>query len=143
MSVQYVTLADFELTLGRKRLLTIADPDKTGAPDGAYLDRFAADASSIAQGYIAAWRDAFDATTAPPALKRAVVSIAVFLMASALDKLTEDMKVNYDEALRFLRDVAKGLVALGDVVMPSNSPGMMAVSAPPSEWDRNIGRRLF
>lgn len=110
MATQYATRTDLEqLGLVAGALSGIADADVNAALLAA---------SSMADGYLASrYGSSLPLATWPESLTQHVCAIAAFRLMSAIGFNPEDgahvvIRMGYDDAIRWLRDVSKGVVTL-------------------------------
>jgi len=67
----------------------------------------------------------------PPVLKRICVDIAVYRMMSLLDKESvEDARRRYEDAIKWLQDIAAGLVELEGVTDLASGNNIVSFTAP-------------
>lgn len=104
----YATTPQLEAHLGADRFVDLTDRDRSGAPDDAAVAEALAGASSIADSYLASY---LPIATAPLVLVEAVLDIAIYRLAG--NRRTEDERLRYEDAMRWLRDVSTGKAALG------------------------------
>ncbi|MCA9530481.1 MAG: DUF1320 family protein [Myxococcales bacterium] len=110
----YATPADIETALGPDRYLIVADRDADGSVDAAAVTAAIAEAEGTVDSYLVRWSAELQALAQPlPAVKAAVVSIVVWKLLVRQERATEDVKDDYDEAMRWLRDVSSGKADLG------------------------------
>lgn len=104
----YATTAELQNYLGSDEYVRIADRDGSGAVDADAVTLALSDASSVADSYCARW---LPIDSVPSALRRAVMAIAVYSLAG--NTQTDDQRRRYEDAIRWLRDVADGKASLG------------------------------
>jgi phage gp36-like protein len=143
--MSYVTKQGLVERFGEVELVQLTD--RTNIPvstiDDAVVGRAIADASAFADGYISK-AIALPLAVAPPALGKAVADIArYYLHGSSADKDSQVTRA-YNEAVSFLRDVAKGVVQLGDgITTPAPAGGgQVRASAPARVFTRDSLRYL-
>ena len=110
--MSYATPAEVIESRGRNDIGVLAGLDGNGDPDSAVIQKALDDASDEIDTYIAAKYQLPLATT-PKVLTRIAIDIAVYRMAPEADKLTEERRRRYTDAVKFLDKVAKGTVSLG------------------------------
>jgi phage gp36-like protein len=137
----YATIADLEKLIGSQRMLEWFSDDSGSAVDGALVTQALEAASSFADGYISAY--SIDQNSVPPALVHAVLGIAIFRRLAPQNNATDDIRLHYTESMGWLKDVARGLVRLGNFDKPTASPGVMTTDAEDRLWTRAAGRSLF
>lgn len=145
----YASTSNIEDSYGAGRL-DMLSADDAGVRDAAKIARALDDASALIDGYISQ-RYPLPLTTVPAVLREACVSIAVYKLATDPTALTEDMRARYDDALRFLRDVATSKAALGiptladgasAAAVEAASPQVAIIESAPREFTRAKLRRI-
>ncbi len=106
----YITLADLNQRFGEAEILALAD-DGTGAVDQDEIDRAIEDAQGEIDGRVAAGGYSVPLSPVPNIVIAYACDIARYRLydAHASDQVTK----RYEDAIRFLRLVAKGEVLLG------------------------------
>lgn len=104
----YATAEEMEELLGERTFLEAADRDHDGAADLVAVASALAKASSFADSYLARW---LPVTEPPEVLKDAVIRIAHYQLTGETGN--EEARHRYDDAVSWLRDVAKGKASLG------------------------------
>lgn len=109
----YATLAQLIDRVGEPMLIDLTDRGEvaTGAIDTAVVARALADTDALVEGYLAA-KYALPLTSTPPIL--ADVAGAIALWKLHLTTPEDKVKVDYDAAMRALREIAQGLIRLPD-----------------------------
>jgi phage gp36-like protein len=125
----YASEQDLADIYGIDRLNALADITADGVRDAAKIARALETASDTIDGYISG-RYALPLTKPSGVLRDCCVSIAVYRMASDATLLTLDVRARFDDAIKFLRDVAAGKANLGG--MPSTSAAASTAAAPVS-----------
>jgi phage gp36-like protein len=105
----YTTQADIVDRYGTEELIQLTDRAGLGVIDVAVLDRAIADANAEIDGYLAT-RYQLPLAETPPALTRIASDIARYLLYD--DAVTDSVSERYDNAVKFLRSVARGDVSL-------------------------------
>jgi phage gp36-like protein len=119
----YVSPADIETYIGAEAFMLLCDRDDSGAVDTSDAEAACSNASSLADSYIARW---LPITVAPQVLKQHVMDIAVYLLAG--NNRTDDQRVRYEDALKWLRHVQAGDASLG--IPPVDETGGTESRAP-------------
>lgn len=106
----YITLQDLQERFSEHEILELAD-DGTGEIDPAVIERAAEDASGEIDGYVAAGGYRVPLSPVP----RIVVAYACDIARYRLydDAASDQVTKRYEDAIRFLRMVARGEVMLG------------------------------
>lgn len=104
------TRADVVAAIGAAVLLSITDRDGNDAEDTGIVDAALDDASSLVTSFVTV------PATVPEALRRATIDIAVWKLRIGHDMLTADSKLAYDEAMKWLRELAAGEAVIPVVI---------------------------
>jgi phage gp36-like protein len=124
--VPYATPQDLIDGYGADRILMLAQlPD--GTQDAAKVARALSGASSVIDGYLSI-RYALPLTGIPDVLRDACVSIAVYRLASEPGSLAEDMRTRYEDAIAYLKDVARGIAGIGAPTIAQQQAAAAAAS---------------
>lgn len=108
----YATQDDFIRTFSRDETLMLTDEKYTGQIDGEILAFALNRASAIIDGYLVG-RYATPWPDTPGILVGYCCDIARYNLASDRNPLTEEIKLRYDDAIKFLTAVASGKINLG------------------------------
>lgn len=127
----YATTADLDGAYGVERIDMLADMRGLGVRDAVKITRALDDASALIDGYISQ-RYALPLPSVPAVLREACLSITVYKLATDPAALAEDMRARYEDALRFLRDVAGAKAALGLSTRADQAGGSGSTSSPQS-----------
>ena len=142
MTVAYATQADVEAAIGVDMLLTISDRDHTGTVDPSVVTRALAESSSLARTYLPA-----DPSPVPEVLRRITVDIAIHKLRIGTDNTTEDSRLAYDQAIKWLERVAAGTVVVPGMPVPEPDgvidPGDPVMEADARIWSRATGIGCF
>jgi|CEGE01.1.fsa_nt_gi phage gp36-like protein len=113
----YITLTDLTQRFGEDEILSLTDTG-SGEIGTELIDRSIEDACGEINGYVAAGGYAVPLTPVPSIIKAYACDIARYRLydESALEQVSK----RYDDAIKFLRAVAKGDVLLG---ISTTSPG--------------------
>jgi len=123
----YAVKQDIIDRYGEDILLTSFDPDNTGSADDDLITKALADASSEVDSYLAALYDVPLATT-PDIIVQRTVDIGVYLGSFRADVMTDGKRQRYEDAVAWLKLVAKGTIQLGLEAEPATKAGGAAVS---------------
>lgn len=134
----YATATDLTDRYGASALVLAADRDGDGVADTAAVDRALADATGEVDSYIAARYPVPLAAPLPSRVVQVTVDIAFYRLCREAGSYTEEIRQRYDDALAWLRDVARGIATLGQ---PAEAPAASAgdvqfESASPSVFGR-------
>jgi len=142
----YVGAQDIADLYGEEFLLLVAERDGegdlAGAATAAAIEDACAQASSEADSYIGA-RYPVPVHPAPRALQIHVINMAVHHLAATADRMTEQIRQRYEDALRWLKDVAAGRAGLGTADGGAATAGeggnpdeALVMSREPVDWRR-------
>lgn len=106
----YVTSDTMQSRFGVDELIQLTDPDNRGNIDAAVMAQAIADADGLIESYIVR-AVALPLTEIPANLSRAAADITRFYLYR--DDPPENVQKRYDEAVRWLKDVAAGKATLG------------------------------
>ena len=126
-----LTRAELETRLGAETVLQLTDLENLGVTNAARVDAALADAEAEVMGYVRAATTAPIPDPAPDALKRLTAIVAHYNLWRR--QCTEDnpVYIAYRDAVRELRDIATGKVALFPDADGASVPSGAAAWAPP------------
>lgn len=130
----YCTQADLIERFGENELLDLAADDTGLAVDASKVDGAIADASGEIDGYVSAAGYPVPLSNVPRIITAYTCDIARYRLSD--DRATEQVTKRYNDAVKFLRSVAKGEVRLG--IASSESAAGSAGNA-----IMETGRRVF
>lgn len=116
----YITRADLLDKLTEQQLVQLTDDAKQGVADEARLSAAIAEAEAEINGYVAV-KYLVPVSPAPDLLKKFAKAIAVKNLWARRQRIPENARAEYDDALGQLKDVAKGLLTLGVDPAPAGS----------------------
>ena len=110
----YSTQTDLEEQISQADLIELTDDAGSGSVDTSALARAIADADAEIDSYCGS-RYTMPFSPVPVIIRKCSVDMAIYHLLSrrAIDKLPEERLKRYDNAIRFLRDVSRGLISLG------------------------------
>jgi phage gp36-like protein len=108
----YATREDMVLAFGEKECVSLTDRDFTGAIDDAVMDAQLVRASAEIDSYIVGryptpWPDTYRI------LVGRCCDIARYFLCGSITQVTEEIRIRYEDALRYLERVADGKISLG------------------------------
>lgn len=109
----YATVADFELAFGQREALQLSNRDSAATAtsvNAAVLEGFLEGASGLIDSYLGA-RYLTPVVTPTQPLKQACLDIARYNADNV--RVREDVRQRYEDRIRWLEQVTKGLVELG------------------------------
>ncbi|WP_140918182.1 gp436 family protein [Limnobaculum xujianqingii] len=110
--MSYATGDDMVTTFGERECISLTDHNHTGEIDQIVMDNALSRASAEIDGYLVG-RYATPWPDAPRILVGRCCDIARYQLASAERTLSDEIKLRYDDAIRFLVQVASGKISLG------------------------------
>ncbi|MCB1520669.1 MAG: DUF1320 domain-containing protein [Hyphomicrobiaceae bacterium] len=143
----YATDTDLVALHGTDAIDRLGDRTGTGVRDPETVARALDDAAALIDGYIGV-RVALPLAPVPAVVKNLSIDIAVYRLAVDAGLLAEDMRKRYEDAIQFLRDVARGVATIpqpkpGDAVASAEaSPQSVVIDAAPRLFGRHQLRRL-
>ena len=108
----YSTQADILEQMDSDILVQLTDDADAGAVDADAVTRAIADADAEINGYCGA-RYATPFVTVPAIIRKVSVDLAIYNLYARRTSVPEDRQKRYTDAIRFLKDVAKGIATLG------------------------------
>lgn len=108
----YCTQTDLLEQISSDILVQLTDDADAGTIDTDAIDRAIADADAEINSYCGTKYDV-PFTTVPVMVRKLSVDITVYNLYARRRGAPEDRKARYDDAIRFLKDVAKGIGTLG------------------------------
>lgn len=124
----YATHKNLEDRYGTEEVLLVSDRDGDGASDVDVVVEAIADADDLIDSYLSQRYD-LPLSTVPGILTRVSGDIAMYMMASTADALTEERRTRYEDAIKWLKDVVAGKASLGLADEPATTPLNVAVSS--------------
>lgn len=138
----YLTHAELASAIGVDRLSPIADYDSDGSYDEPVVTAALEKASAIVDSYISAYLPL--ASPYPQEIVDVTAVIATWNLRGDRDVITEDAQKRYDAAMKWLRDIAKGVATIPGITEPDGDEiGSPEIESGDRIWTRDIGRRLF
>jgi phage gp36-like protein len=133
----YATVQDAIDTMGEDELIRLTDVDAvpTGAVVAARVQRALDDASGLIDGYLVG-RYVTPLATVPAVIKVHALGLARYLLQRV--NPDERAKADFEAAMRYLEQVAKGSIALFPPSAPATTAGTGAVLFAPGSkvWGR-------
>jgi len=146
--VAYAGQADLEAYFGTEQLLIAADRDGNGSADSGVITAGITAAEEEIDSYLAVRYDLPLAAT-PGVLKRICCDLAMYHMSVGHHSMTDDKETRYNNGVRWLEKVSKGLVTLGveeeEVVVQDEATVASATSTDAEDrlMTRDTLKRLF
>jgi len=134
--MSYCTLQNMIDRYGEDELLSLSDRHQVGAIDTDVIDRAIADAAGEIDGYLDG-RYRLPVNPVPKVLERIACDVARYYLYD--DQVSEQVQKRYDDAVAFLKSVAKGDITLGiDAVgaKPATGSNGAQMTTAPSVFSR-------
>lgn len=109
----YCIQADLEEQVSEQELILITDDSDLGTVDMGVITRAISDADAEIDSYCGTRHAVPFADPVPAMIRKLSVDLAVFNLFSRRQSIPEDRQKRYDNAIRFLRDVSRGINTLG------------------------------
>jgi phage gp36-like protein len=133
----YATLQTLVDQVGIDELTRSSDRDGDGVADVGVIDRALEDAAAEIDSYVGV-KYKLPLNPVPAVVITHSGSIALYRMSLETATWTEEKRRRYDDALRWLRDVAKGLASLdGEVAAQPKSSGGIRYFTEAREYSRD------
>ena len=134
--MSYATLPDLVLAFGEQSIIDLtdrADPP-AGAVDAEVAARALADAVGEMEGYLGV-RYSLPVTAQPERLRAVCCDLARYRLCG--DRVTDEVRVRYEDAVRWLKDISAGRAILAGALPPAGgAPAATLVQVAP-------GRKVF
>lgn len=134
----YASATDLEHDLGEARFAELVDRNADDVVDTDGVNAALEGASSTIDSYTARW---LPLSTVPASIRRACIDIAVHDLGG--EHVTEQERRRYEDALRWLRDLARGDASLSGVTPPSSTNPTILVDAPEAVMRRESTKGLL
>ena len=108
----YASRADIEAVYGFSLLPSIADYDADGEVDDGLVTAALDHATGVISSHLSA-RYKLPLAVVPTFLKAAAIDLAVYRIANTADRLTNEMRLRYEDHIRHLERIADGKAGLG------------------------------
>lgn len=108
----YIVKADILEQLPEDTLIQLTDDENLGTVNDARVDAAINDAEGEADGYLST-RYTVPLSPAPASIKKFTADIAIYNLFGRRDTVPPDREKRYENAIKFLVNVSKGIVTLG------------------------------
>lgn len=116
----YCTLEDIQEQIPEEELIALTDDAGNDVIDTSAVDRAIEDADGEIDGYCGR-RYSVPLSPVPKIIRKFSVDIAIYNLFSRREGAPEERRTRYKDAVRFLENVAKGIISLG-VDDPDGTP---------------------
>ena len=137
--MSYIVQSDLLGQISNAQLIQLTDDAKTGAVDTTKITQAIDGAESEVDGYVATKYTVPVAAPVPQLVKELSIDIAIYRLYRRRQRIPDDVKKAYDDAIARLKDIAKGLLTLGIDPPPgeSSKAAQGEVSGPDRVFDRD------
>jgi phage gp36-like protein len=118
--MSYITQSDLSSLLSDRKLIELTDDNRTGIVATAIVTKAIADAEAEANGYLATRYRVPIAGTVPDLVKKLCVDVAVYNLYRRR-VVPENIRTAYEDAVKKLGEIAKGIITLGIDPPPATS----------------------
>ena len=108
----YCTQADLLEQISQDKLIQLTDDDDAGIVDSDMVTRAIADADAEIDSYCGTKYD-IPFSPVPVMIRKVSVDITIYNLYARRMGAPKDRKERYDDAISFLKDIAKGIASLG------------------------------
>lgn len=136
----YCALDDIKEQISEDELLQLTDDDGLEVIDASVTDRAIADADAEINSYCAE-RHTVPFETAPLIIRKYSVVIAIYNLFMRRGDIPDDRETSYNNAVKFLQNIAKGIVSLGANAPVETSQDTVGVTTSKSDRIFSTGRK--
>ena len=135
----YIVQTDLLGQISNAQLIQLTDDTQAGAVDGTKAAQAIAEAEAEVNGYIATKHSVPLASPVPDLVKQLSVDIAIYRLYHRRQRVPDDVRKSYEDAVAKLKDIAKGILTLGVDPPPAESSKATAgeVFGPDRVFDRD------
>jgi len=137
----YSTQSDLEEQISQAELIELTDDAGSGSTDASAIERAITDADAEIDSYCGS-RYTMPFSPTPVIIRKYSVDMAIYNLFSRRSALNvpDDRQKRYDNAIRFLRDVAKGMISLGADAPSEPSDGLPQATKTKDDRVFSLGR---
>jgi phage gp36-like protein len=133
--MSYASISTLVDQFGEDEVTRSADRDQDGAADVGVVDQALKDADGEINSYIAVVYK-LPLNPVPDVVVTYAGVIALYRMSLQTGVLTDEKRQRYEDAIRWLRDVAKGTAVLDGAELPATKQGGLRYTTEPREYTR-------
>ncbi len=132
----YCAQQDIENDITQKTVLQLTDDTGAGSVNATYVDKAITEADAVIDSYCGS-RYAVPFASVPERIKQLSIDIAIYHLFARRGKVPELRETIYNNAVSFLKDVARGTATLGKQPAPAATPeGGAKFTGPDRVFDR-------
>lgn len=135
----YSLQADLLEQISEDKLTQLTDDDDTGSIDSDVITRAIADADAEIDGYAGTLYDV-PFSPVPVSIRKRSVDIAIYNLYARRKGAPEDRRIRYNDAIRFLKDLSKGIVTVGADGPAVDADGRPEATTTKSDRIFSVGR---
>jgi phage gp36-like protein len=135
----YCTLPDIKEQIPEAELVQLTDDDALSEIDTSVIDRSIADADAEIDSYCAE-RYAVPFDPVPLLVRKYSVIIVIYNLFMRRGDIPDDRETNYNNAIKFLLNLTKGLVSIGADAPDEESQDTVGVTTNRSDRIFSLGR---
>jgi phage gp36-like protein len=139
----YILQADLTEQLSESQLIQLTDDDRLGIVNGDRVTRAITSAESEINGFLGSLYTVPLAAPIPDLVQKWAVTIAVYLLYRRRQRVPDDVRQAYEDAIARLKDVVAGRLTLGIETdpLPSTQGNQGEVFGPPRVFTRETLER--
>ncbi len=119
--MSYILQADLLGQISNAQLIQLTDDAQSGTVDAAKVTQAIAEAEAEVNGYVATKHSVPLAAPIPDLVKQLSVDIAIYRLYHRRQRVPDDVRKSYEDAVAKLKDIAKGVLTLGIDPPPAES----------------------
>lgn len=123
----YCTQSDLVIRFGQAELIQLTDTTGSGQIDAAVVTQAIADAEAEIDAYLTA-RYSLPLASVPANLERLACDIARYRLYA--DRPTDLVDIHYRDAIRYLEQIGRGVIALASTPEPDTGGAVMSSDTP-------------
>lgn len=117
----YIVQADLLAQLSNAQLIQLTDDAKTGSVDAAKVTQGITDAEAEINGFLATRYSTPVAAPVPDLIKKLSIDVTIYNLYRRRQRIPQDVRQAYEDAIKKLEQIAKGLITLGIDPPPAES----------------------
>lgn len=135
----YISQADLLSKVSNAQLIQLTDDAQSGSIDATKVTQSIDEAESEVNGYVATRHSVPLSSPIPQLIKTLAVDIAIYKLYSRRQRVPESVRKAYEDAIKKLEGISKGLMTLGVDPAPAASSKATAgkVIGPERVFDRD------
>jgi phage gp36-like protein len=118
--MSYIVEADLSARASPAQLIQLTDDEKTGVADSTRILALLVSAEAEVNSYLAT-RYPVPLSPVPDLVKELALDVAVYKLFARRQRVTADVRQTYEDALKKLEQIAKGVLTLGVDPPPASS----------------------